>query len=208
AQLDGRRRDLQRVRRRDDQAGAGGLLRPADRERRRRVGGRLPGRDRRRGRRRPGRQRVPLRTGRDRRRQARVGGGRIRGEVTSRPDRPRRGSTSRGLAILYIGMREQSRLFSLAMIGSLVFGALTVADAWILGWATDHVIAPSFDAGNLELGLAVTVVALFLGVAVLRALGIIARRLIGGIVYFRLLADYRRRVTRRYLELPMSWHHR
>jgi len=105
-------------------------------------------------------------------------------------------------------MREQRRLFSLALIGSLVFGALTVADAWILGWATDNVIAPSFDEGELEVGLAVTVIALFMGVAVLRAFGIIARRLIGGIVYFRLLAEYRRRVTRRYLELPMSWHHK
>jgi ATP-binding cassette, subfamily B, bacterial len=120
----------------------------------------------------------------------------------------RRGTTWRGLSILFIGMREQRGLFSLAMIGSLVFGALTVADAWVLGWATDEVIAPSFDSGDLEVGLAATVIALFMGVAVLRALGIIGRRLIGGIVYFRLLADYRRRVTRRYLELPMSWHHR
>jgi ATP-binding cassette, subfamily B, bacterial len=120
----------------------------------------------------------------------------------------RRGTTWRGLSILFIGMKEQRKLFSLALLGSLVFGALTVADAWVLGWATDNVIAPSFEAGELEVGLAVTVIALFLGVAVLRALGIIGRRLIGGIVYFRLMADYRRRVTRRYLELPMSWHQR
>ncbi len=121
---------------------------------------------------------------------------------------PRRGTTWRGLSILFIGMREQRRLFSLALVGSLVFGALTVADAWVLGWATDHVVGPSFDAGELEVSLAVAVIALFLGVAILRAFGIIARRLIGGIVYFRLLAEYRRRVTRRYLELPMSWHHK
>jgi ABC-type multidrug transport system fused ATPase/permease subunit len=47
-----------------------------------------------------------------------------------------------------------------------------------------------------------------MGVAVLRALGIIARRLIGGIVYYRLVADYRRKVTRQYLTLPLEWHHR
>src|SRR5690606_2865666 len=123
-----------------------------------------PGRGGCRGGRRPGCQCFPFRAGRDRRRQAHVGGGRIRGEVTSRPDRPRRGTTSRGLAILYIGMREQRGLFALAMIGSLVFGGLTVADAWVLGWATDNVIAPSFDSGDLETGLAVAVIALFLGV--------------------------------------------
>jgi ATP-binding cassette subfamily B protein len=120
----------------------------------------------------------------------------------------RHGTTWRGLRILFVGMREERRLFSLALVGSTVFGALTVADAWVLGWATDHVIAPSFESGELEKGLAAAVVALFMGVAILRALGIIARRLIGGIVYFRLMASYRRRVTRRYLELPMSWHNR
>jgi ATP-binding cassette subfamily B protein len=120
----------------------------------------------------------------------------------------RHGTTWRGLRILFVGMREERRLFSLALVGSMVFGALTVADAWVLGWATDHVIAPSFESGELEKGLAAAVVALFMGVAILRALGIIARRLIGGIVYFRLMASYRRRVTRRYLELPMSWHNR
>jgi ABC-type multidrug transport system fused ATPase/permease subunit len=103
-------------------------------------------------------------------------------------------------------MREQRGLFAIAVVGSLVYGGLTVADAWVLGWATDHVIAPSFASGALEAGLAMAVVALFLGVAVLRALGVIGRRLIGGTVYFRLLADYRRRVTRQYLRLPMAWH--
>jgi ABC-type multidrug transport system fused ATPase/permease subunit len=120
----------------------------------------------------------------------------------------RRGTTWRGIRILFVGMREERKLFSLALVGSMVFGALTVADAWVLGWATDNVIAPSFDSGELETGLAAAVVALFMAVAVLRALGIIARRLIGGIVYFRLMASYRRRVTRRYLELPMSWHNK
>ncbi|MBA2455163.1 MAG: ABC transporter ATP-binding protein [Nocardioidaceae bacterium] len=103
-------------------------------------------------------------------------------------------------------MREQRGLFSIAVLGSLVYGGLTVADAWVLGWATDNVITPSFADGELAVGLALSVTALFLGVAVLRALGVIGRRLIGGTVYFRLLADYRRRVTRRYLALPLQWH--
>jgi ABC-type multidrug transport system fused ATPase/permease subunit len=104
-------------------------------------------------------------------------------------------------------MREQRGLFAIAVVGSLVYGGLTVADAWVLGWATDHVVTPAFAAGRLDLGLAAAVTAQFLSVAVLRALGVIARRLVGGAVYFRLLADYRRRVTRRYLALPLRWHH-
>ncbi|MDN5851642.1 MAG: ABC transporter ATP-binding protein/permease [Actinomycetia bacterium] len=117
-------------------------------------------------------------------------------------------TTRRGLEVLRTGMREQRAMFSLALLGSIVYGALTVADAWVLGWATDNVVRPSFADGELVTGAAVVAVLLFVSVALLRALGIIARRLIGGIVHFRLLADYRRRVTRRYLALPVRWHQR
>ncbi|MBC7592353.1 MAG: ABC transporter ATP-binding protein [Kineosporiaceae bacterium] len=112
------------------------------------------------------------------------------------------------MALLGRGIREQKKLFTLSVIGSVLFGAMTVADAWVLGWATDHVIRPSFARGDITEGALVTAVALFMAVAILRALGIIGRRLIGGIVFYRLIADYRRKVTRKYLELPMAWHHR
>ncbi|UYM05329.1 ABC transporter ATP-binding protein [Solicola gregarius] len=117
-------------------------------------------------------------------------------------------TTRRGLEVLVTGMREQRAMFSLALFGSVVYGALTVADAWVLGWATDHVIRPSFADGELVVGAAAVAVLMFVSVAIVRGLGIVARRLIGGLVYFRLMADYRRRVTRRYLELPLRWHQR
>ena len=119
-----------------------------------------------------------------------------------------RPSTANGMALLGRGIREQKKLFTLSVIGSVLFGAMTVADAWVLGWATDHVIRPSFARGDITKGALVAAVALFMAVAILRALGIIGRRLIGGIVFYRLIADYRRKVTRKYLELPMAWHHR
>ncbi|MCW2830593.1 MAG: transporter permease [Aeromicrobium sp.] len=116
--------------------------------------------------------------------------------------------TRRGFALLGRGMREQKLLFWVSVAGSVLFGFMTVADARVLGWATDHVIRPSFERGDVTEGALAGAVALFMGVAVLRALGIIGRRMIGGIVYYRLVADYRRKVTRQYLTLPMSWHHR
>ena len=42
----------------------------------------------------------------------------------------------------------------------------------------------------------------------LRVVGIFGRRLGAGYMQYRLQAAYRRRVTRRYLELPLSWHQR
>lgn len=114
----------------------------------------------------------------------------------------------RGFGLLGQGISEQKGLFAISVVGSVLFGAMTVADAWVLGWATDNVIRPSFEQGEVLQGALWTSVGLFLGVATLRALGVIARRLIGGIVYYRLVATYRRKVTRQYLALPMSWHHR
>ncbi|MGZ5366489.1 MAG: ABC transporter ATP-binding protein [Aeromicrobium sp.] len=119
-----------------------------------------------------------------------------------------RPSTAQGMALLGRGIREQKKLFTLSVIGSVLFGAMTVADAWVLGWATDHAIRPSFANGEIATGALIVTVVLFMTVAILRALGIIGRRLIGGIVYYKLIADYRRKVTRKYLELPMAWHHR
>ena len=52
------------------------------------------------------------------------------------------------------------------------------------------------------------VLGLFLGVALLRAVGIVARRLGAGIMQYRMQAHSRRAVTRQYLSLPMEWHQR
>ena len=49
---------------------------------------------------------------------------------------------------------------------------------------------------------------LFLGVAILRAVGIVARRLGAGVMQYRMQAHTRRAVTRQYLSLPMEWHQR
>ncbi|MBZ5736845.1 ABC transporter ATP-binding protein [Nocardioides mangrovi] len=120
----------------------------------------------------------------------------------------RRGTTIDGFRVLGVAIRREPWIFTLSTIGSVLFGALTVADAWVLGWATDHVVLPAFDDGETRSGLVVAVLALFLGVALLRAVGIVARRLGAGIMQYRMQAHSRRAVTRQYLALPMSWHQR
>ncbi len=119
------------------------------------------------------------------------------------------GATTReGFAVLWVAIKRERGIFALSTLGSLLFGALTVADAWVLGWATDHVVLPAFRDGEIGSGLLVAVVALFLGVAILRAVGIVARRLGAGVMQYRMQAHYRRDVTRQYLRLPMEWHQR
>ena len=120
-----------------------------------------------------------------------------------------RGSTTReGFAVLLVAIKREPFIFTLSTIGSLLFGALTVADAWVLGWSTDNVLLPAFREGEVDSSMLWAILALFLGVAILRAVGIVARRLGAGIMQYRMQAHYRRAVTRQYLSLPMEWHQR
>jgi ABC-type multidrug transport system fused ATPase/permease subunit len=117
-------------------------------------------------------------------------------------------TTREGFHVLGVAIGREPGIFILSSLGSLIFGALTVADAWVLGWATDHVVIPAFRDGRIGSGLLWTVLALFVGVAILRAVGIVARRLGAGVMQYRMQAHSRREVTRQYLDLPMEWHQR
>lgn len=131
-----------------------------------------------------------------------------RGEEGKPVAQTRRGTTLEGLRVLGVAIRREPWIFTISTIGSVLFGALTVADAWVLGWATDHVVLPAFEQGEIGADMLVAVLALFLGVALLRAVGIVARRLGAGVMQYRMQAHTRRAVTRQYLSLPMEWHQR
>jgi len=125
------------------------------------------------------------------------------------PKVPDKGSvTRRGFAVLRVAIWEEPWVFALSVLASTVYGAMTVADGWALGWATDHVIRPALERGDTTFGAVASLISLFLGIAVLRAIGVVGRRIGAGVMQFRLQATYRRRVTRQYLKLPLEWHHK
>jgi ABC-type multidrug transport system fused ATPase/permease subunit len=99
-------------------------------------------------------------------------------------------------------------VFAVSTLGAVLFGALTVADAWVLGWSADHVVLPAFETGVAATGALVTAAALFVGVAIVRGVSIVARRWGAGIMQYRMQAHDRRAVTRQYLRLPLEWHQR
>jgi ABC-type multidrug transport system fused ATPase/permease subunit len=99
-------------------------------------------------------------------------------------------------------------MFAISTVGAVVFGALTVADAWVLGWSTDNVILPGFEEGVAPTGALITAAALFIGVAIVRGVSIVMRRWGAGLMQYRMQAHDRRAVTRKYLDLPLAWHHR
>jgi ATP-binding cassette subfamily B protein len=69
-------------------------------------------------------------------------------------------------------------------------------------------VMPAFDTGVAATGALVTAAALFIGVAIVRAVSIVARRWGAGIMQYRMQAHDRRDVTRQYLRLPLEWHQR
>jgi len=114
----------------------------------------------------------------------------------------------RGLRHVGRAINEQRGMFTLALLASSLYGGMTVASAWVIGEVTDRVLLPSFADGATTAAALALASAAIIGVAVLKIVGILGRRLFAGIMSFRLQADYRRRVTRQYLRLPLSWHQR
>ncbi|MDF1488523.1 ABC transporter ATP-binding protein [Tessaracoccus caeni] len=114
-----------------------------------------------------------------------------------------------GIRILGVAVREQPKIFVLATIASTVFGALTSLDAWALGWATEEVLLPAFRTGEIATTKTVlAVLAIFVGLAILRAAGVFGRWLGAMVMLFRLQSSFRRRVSAQYLRMPMRWHRR
>ena len=126
--------------------------------------------------------------------------------VTPELSRPSARVLRRGFGVLAVAVREEPRIFAISVLGSALFGATTIAQAYVFGYVTSKVIAPAIRNGDTTAATLGSAVLLVLGVAALKVVGILGRRLGAGLMQYRLQATYRRRVTRRYLELPLEWH--
>jgi ATP-binding cassette, subfamily B, bacterial len=116
------------------------------------------------------------------------------------------GAIRRGFGVLWVAVKEEPRIFAVSALGSALFGLMTIAQAYVFGAITSRIIVPGIEQGEVAgTALAVAFLAV-VAVATLKVVGILARRLGAGIMQYRLQASYRRRVTRRYLQLPLSWH--
>jgi ATP-binding cassette, subfamily B, bacterial len=114
----------------------------------------------------------------------------------------------KGMRVLGNAIREEPRVFAVAVAGSVLFGLLTIASAYVMGGVVGEVVVPALRDGRADNNLLALGAAVLLGVSLLKVAAIFGRRLGAGYMQFRLQATYRRRVTRRYLDLPLSWHHR
>nr|WP_255480065.1 ABC transporter ATP-binding protein [Quadrisphaera sp. RL12-1S] len=114
------------------------------------------------------------------------------------------------MAVLARGAREEPRLFAWAVFGSVVYGVGTAGSGWMVGRVTEDVVVPALTPGS---GARVTTGDVWLAGATLLAItlvtvgGVLLRRIFAGATMYGLQARYRRALARRYLDLPLSWHH-
>ncbi|MFL1377310.1 MULTISPECIES: ABC transporter ATP-binding protein [unclassified Nocardiopsis] len=119
-----------------------------------------------------------------------------------------RGVFGRGMKVLWTAARVEPLIFTVAVIGAMLHAAVTVGSASVLGHLTDHTLIPAFESGATTTAALAGAAALLMAVGLGKAVGIAVRRMLAALMQFRLQARYRRAVARKYLELPLAWHHR
>lgn len=121
-----------------------------------------------------------------------------------------RGTFLPGLKVLARGAREERRLFAWAVLGSVVYGVGTAGSGWMVGRVTERVVVPALTPGSAErvtTGDVWLAGAALLAITVVTVGGVLVRRILAGATMYALQARYRRALVRRYLDLPLSWHH-
>ncbi len=113
-----------------------------------------------------------------------------------------------GLAVIGRGIKGQPRWFSLAVLGSVVYGVMTSLTAAAIGYVVKRAVTPAIEAGHVTASQLWFIGGVMAAVVLTTIVGVIGRRLAGGVTMYNLGAMYRRQVTRQYLRLPLSWHHK
>ncbi|HEY8479539.1 MAG TPA: ABC transporter ATP-binding protein [Spirillospora sp.] len=112
------------------------------------------------------------------------------------------------MGVLWVAVKAEPRVFTVSVLASALYAAMTVASAQVLGWATEEVVLPAFASGRTTAGALAAAATAIVGVALLKAIGVAGRRFYAGLMQYRMQAEYRRAVTRQYLRLPLAWHQR
>lgn len=88
--------------------------------------------------------------------------------------------------------------------GAAMYAFAIIASSVVVGWITDNLIIPVLDRGVTPDALW-TAVALVVGVALFKAVGIVIRRTSAGWLQFSTRKDIRNELLEHQLELKMSW---
>jgi ABC-type multidrug transport system fused ATPase/permease subunit len=98
------------------------------------------------------------------------------------------------------------RPFAAGVFGAAVYAAATVASSWALGRVVDEVIRPRFEAGEVPTGTVLLGAAALVAIGILKAAGIVCRRVGASLAKFGVEATLRVQVVEQYQRLPLEWH--
>jgi len=125
------------------------------------------------------------------------------GEARARSRRARE-----ALAMLRGEIGLHPRPFVVAVTGAAVFALGTVASSVAIRWVIDHVIVPRFEEGSVAVTTVLTGIVLIVSIGLVRAAGVVCRRVFAGITQWRIAGTLGEQVTDRLLHQPISWHQR
>ncbi len=114
----------------------------------------------------------------------------------------------RGFALIRRQVMRARKEFGIGAAGTVVYAVTTIVSSYVIGWATDSVLIPAVDRGDVRTASLATAAAAVIGVAAFRAGGIAYRRIGAYSAQYRLQAMDRTELTDRMLELPIEWHRR
>ncbi len=112
----------------------------------------------------------------------------------------------RGARVLWRYIRLHPVPFVVAVLGAAAFSFALVAGTWVLGWVTDDLIVPAVEAGEVSWREVLVAGAVIIGLALFRAVGVVARRYYGAMAANRTQMTLRNQVTDTYLEVPLAYH--
>jgi ABC-type multidrug transport system fused ATPase/permease subunit len=112
----------------------------------------------------------------------------------------------RGLTVLRRELRLHPRPFAIGVSGAAVYALMTVGQSFVLGRVVDRVVTPRFTTGHFRSGAAFAGALAIIAVGVLKAAGIVTRRLGAGVARFRVEGTLSRQVTEHYNRMPLRWH--
>jgi ABC-type multidrug transport system fused ATPase/permease subunit len=105
-------------------------------------------------------------------------------------------------------LRHHKRLFAIAVGGAAVFATCTVLSSVMIGEITDRVIVPRFERGSVRSSTVIGVLLLTISVGLVRASGVVVRRVWAGRTAWRVTESITAEVIDRIVQQPAPWHRR
>ena len=119
---------------------------------------------------------------------------------------PNESVTRRGWRLVRRSLRLHPWPHVVGITGANVFALAIVGFTVVVGRVTDEVILPGLDGDGVSRRSVVVAAAVLAGVGVVRGVSVMARRWFNMLAVARTQRTWRRAVTDRYLDVPLSFH--